>query len=215
MTGPPAFAIMDSEKGISGKGTKMGIKPLGTIALAGLALTVLSCITVNIYFPESEVKKTAEDIVNEVRGAEKEKKQDRARTDAAGGAEGFSFVPRLQAQQETEVSTPRIRAIKESLKARFDGLVPHFDAGRIGEANTGYLEILKEEGLGLQDRAALRKLAGDENKDRRDLYAEVAKALNIDAGQIGRIEKIFADQWIGKARPGWMIQKPDGAWAKK
>lgn len=197
----------------------MKIKPMGAIALTGLALAVLSCITVNIYFPESAVKKTAEEIVTEVRGAEKEKKdevlQDKVLKGAAGGAGGFSLVPRLQAQQETEVTTPRIRAIKESLKARFDRLLPHYDAGRIGEANTGYLEALKEEGLGLQERAVLRKLVGDENKDRRDLYAEVAKALDIDAGQIGRIEKIFAEQWIGQARPGWMIQRAEGAWIKK
>jgi uncharacterized protein YdbL (DUF1318 family) len=197
----------------------MKIKPLGAIALGGLALAVLSCITVNIYFPESEVKKTAEDIVTEVRAAEKEKqdeaKKDKALTSETGRAVGFSLVPGLWAQQETEVTTPRIRALKESLKARFEILLPHYDAGRVGEANTGFLNSLKEEGLGLQERAGLRQLVGDENKDRRELYAEVAKALDIDAGQINRIEKIFAEQWIGQARPGWMIQKPDGAWVKK
>ncbi len=197
----------------------MKIKPMGAVALTGLTLAVLSCITVNIYFPESAVKKTAEDIVTEVRAAEKEKqdeaKKDKALTSETGRAVGFSLVPGLWAQQETEVTTPRIRALKESLKARFESLIPHYDAGRIGEANTGYLEILKEEGLGLQDRAALRKLVGDENKDRHDVYAEVAKALNIDAAQIGRIEKIFAEQWIGQARPGWMTQQPEGAWVKK
>jgi len=197
----------------------MKIKPLGAIALGGLALAVLSCITVNIYFPESEVKKTAEDIVSEVRAAEKEKqdeaKKDKALISETRRASAFSLVPGLWAQQETEVTTPRIRALKESLKTRFDSLIPHFDAGRLGEANTGYLASLKEEGLGLQERAVLRKLVADENKDRRELYAEVAKALDIDPGQINRIEKIFAEQWIGQARPGWMIQKPDGAWVKK
>jgi hypothetical protein len=38
---------------------------------AGLILALLACITVNIYFPESAVKKTAEDIVNEVRASDK------------------------------------------------------------------------------------------------------------------------------------------------
>ena len=197
----------------------MKIKPMGALAIAGLALAVLSCITVNIYFPEGEVKKTAEDIVHEVRGTEKDKQdeaiKEKVLKSAAGEARGFSLVPGLWAQQETEVTTPRIRALKASLKTRFDGLVPHYDAGRVGEAHTGYLTSLKEEGLGLQERAGLRKLVGDENKDRRELYAEVAKALEIDAGQINRIEKIFAEQWIGQARPGWMIQKPDGAWVKK
>jgi uncharacterized protein YdbL (DUF1318 family) len=184
------------------------------VFLAGMVLALLSCITVNIYFPEGEVKKTAEDIVNEVRGQDKEKK-DEIKKDMAAEAAGFSLVPGLYAQQETEVTTPRIRAIKESIKARFDQLVAHFDAGRIGETNNGYLQSLKEEGLSLQDRSVLRKLVNDENKDRKDLYNEVAKALNVDAKDLNKVEKIFADQWIGKAHPGWMIQKADASWAKK
>jgi hypothetical protein len=43
----------------------------------------------------------------------------------------------------------------------------------------------------------------------------VAKALNVDAKDLIQVEKIFADQWIGKAHAGWMIQKADGAWVKK
>jgi len=43
----------------------------------------------------------------------------------------------------------------------------------------------------------------------------VAKALDIDASQIGRIRQIFAEQWSGKAHPGWMVQKADGSWVKK
>jgi uncharacterized protein YdbL (DUF1318 family) len=192
----------------------MKIRSMKAVFLAGLSLALLSCITVNIYFPEGEVKKTAEDIVNEVRSADKEKK-DEVKKDVVAESARFSLIPTLYAQQETEVTTPRIRAIKESIKARFDQLVPHFDAGRIGETNTGYLQSLKEEGLSLQDRSVLRKLVNDENKDRKDLYGEVAKALNVADKDINRVEKIFADQWIGKAHAGWMIQNADGTWAKK
>jgi uncharacterized protein YdbL (DUF1318 family) len=192
----------------------MKIRSLKAVFLAGLVLAFVSCITVNIYFPEGEVKKTAEDIVNEVRSADKEKK-DEVKKDVVAESARFSLIPALYAQQETEVTTPRIRAIKESIKARFDQLVPYFDAGRIGETNGGYLQAVKEDGLSLQDRSVLRKLVNDENKDRKDLYNEVAKALNVDAKDINRVEKIFADQWIGKAHAGWMIQNADGAWVKK
>ncbi len=188
----------------------MKTKPMKAVFLAGMALALLSCITVNIYFPEGEVKKTAEDIVNDVRGGEK---KDEVKNTTASA--GFSLLPALYAQQETEVSSPRIRAIKESIKARFGQLVPHFDAGRLGEGNNGYLQSLKEEGLSLQERSAFRKLLGDENNDRKVLYGEVAKALNVDAKDLDRVGKIFADQWIGKARSGWMIQKADGGWTKK
>jgi len=180
----------------------------------GFILAFFACITVNIYFPESVVKKTAEDIVNEVRGADKTIK-DEVKKDEKIFSAGFSLVSSLYAQQETEVTTPGIRALKESIKERFGRLVPHFDAGRIGETNDGSLGILNEDGLSLQNKSALRKLVKDENQDRRDLYAEVAKALNIDTGQIDRVQKIFAEQWIGKAHAGWMIQNAEGAWVKK
>jgi len=192
----------------------MKIKSTKALFLGGLALALLSCITVNIYFPEAEVKKAAEDIVNDVRGTDKEKK-DEIKKDAVAESAGFSLFPALYAQQATEVTTPGIRALKEAMKSRLVQLVPHYDAGRVGEATTGFLQTLNEEGLSLQDRSVLRKLVGDENKDRKELYAEVAKALNVDPGKIADVQKIFADQWIGTARAGWMVQKPDGSWAKK
>jgi uncharacterized protein len=192
----------------------MKIKSTKALFLGGLALALLSCITVNIYFPEAEVKKAAEDIVNDVRGTDKEKK-DEIKKDAVAESAGFSLFPALYAQQATEVTTPGIRALKEAMKSRLVQLVPHYDAGRVGEATTGFLQTLNEEGLSLQDRSVLRKLVGDENKDRKELYAEVAKALNVDASKIADVQKIFADQWIGTARAGWTVQKPDGSWAKK
>jgi uncharacterized protein YdbL (DUF1318 family) len=197
----------------------MNIRSMRSVFLAGLTLALLSCITVNIYFPEAEVKKAAEDIVNEVQGADKQKKEeikkDEIRKESVARSASFSLVPGLFAQQATEVSTPRIRAIKESMKGRFDQLVPYYDAGRLGVGKDGLLAVIKEDGLSLQDKAVLRKLAGDENKDRKDLYAEVAKAMNIDSSKIGDIQKIFADQWIATAHAGWMVQNADGTWAKK
>ncbi len=56
--------------------------------------------------------------------------------------------------------------------------------GNVGETNIGLVEIRDETGLNLQAKAALRKLVKDENGDRMKLYAEVAKALNIEASQI-------------------------------
>ncbi|MHB8053997.1 MAG: YdbL family probable chaperone protein [Candidatus Aminicenantales bacterium] len=192
----------------------MKIKSMKTVFLGGMVAAVLSCITVNIYFPETEVRKTAEDIVNDVRGSDKAA-QDEIKKDPVIKSAGFSLVPRLHAQQETEVTTPGIRALKESMKTRFAGLVSFFDAGRIGETMDGFLKILNEDGFSLQDKAGLRNIVKDENQDRKNLYHEVAQALNIDSAQIDRVQKIFAEQWIGKARTGWMIQKNDGFWVKK
>ena len=193
-------------------------KHVGFGAAAAALTLVLACITVNIYFPEATVKKVADEIVDEIRKKDVKDKtapeviKEEARTARSAG---FSFVPAAFAQQETTVSNPAIRALKDSMKQRFLSLMPLYDAGNIGETNDGLVEIRDESGLDLKAKATLRGLVKDENSDRTKLYAEVAKALNIEASQIGRIQKIFAESWQNAAAPGWWIQKENGEWAKK
>jgi uncharacterized protein YdbL (DUF1318 family) len=187
-----------------------------TAAAAGLVL-VLACITVNIYFPEAEVKQAAAQIVDEIRKQETEKKGAEAVLQAPlpGPASSFTLVPAAYAQQETTVSNPAIRALKDSMKSRFPSLKPYYDAGNVGETNKGLLEVRDESGLNLQSKAALRNLVRDENADRMKLYAEVAKALNIESSQVERVQTIFAAEWEKTASAGWWIQKDDGTWVKK
>jgi len=189
---------------------------VGTIAAAGLVF-VLACITVNIYFPEATVKQAAAEIVDEIRkkDADKTGLEAAPRLPALRQAAPFSLVPAAYAQEATNVSTPAIRALKESMKTRFAVLKPYYDGGNVGESNMGMVEIRDEAGLNLQAKAALRNLVKDENNDRTELYAEVAKALGIEASQIERIQKIFAEEWIKNASVGWWIQQEDGAWVKK
>jgi uncharacterized protein len=189
---------------------------VGGIAAVGLVF-VLACITVNIYFPEATVKQAAEQIVDEIRKKDAEKSGQEAIKKLAALQEPapFSFVPVAYAQEATSVSTPAIRALKEAMKNRFPALKSYFDGGNIGETNKGLLDVRDEAGLNLQAKAALRNLVKDENGDRTKLYGEVAKALNIEASQIERIQKIFAESWIKSAAAGWWIQQEDGVWVKK
>ena len=183
-----------------------------------LVLILFSCITVNIYFPEAAVIKTAEEIVGEIRGEQDTKKDEKKKEEIGEkvlSSSSFSLIPGLYAQEETTVSSPKIRALKESLKERFPQLVPFFDQGRLGEKTDGYLDVRSEDGLSLQERARLRRLVKDEDDDRSQLYTEVASALNIDPGQIDRVAVIFARSWMDKAKPGWWIQQSDGSWIRK
>lgn len=186
--------------------------------MALFVLALFSCITVNIYFPEATVKKAAEEIVDEIRKKD-EKNKGKLESEKAilpiSQRSAFLFVPAAYAQEETNVSTPAIRALKQSLKDRFPNLKVFFDSGSLGEGNNGYVEVRDESGLSLKDKAALRNLVKDENNDRMNLYAEVAKALNIDASLVSRVQKIFAETWIKSAAPGWWVQKEDGEWVKK
>ena len=189
---------------------------VGSIAAVGLVF-VLACITVNIYFPEATVKQAAEEIVDEIRKKDAEKSGQEAVKKLASLPDPapFSFVPGAYAQEATSVSTPAIRALKEAMKNRFPALKPYFDGSNVGETNKGMVEVRDEAGLNLQAKAALRNLVKDENGDRTKLYAEVAKSLNIEASQIERIQKIFAESWIKAASSGWWVQKDAGEWVKK
>ncbi|NIO49924.1 MAG: DUF1318 domain-containing protein [Candidatus Aminicenantes bacterium] len=201
----------------------MRLKALKFASISLSFLFLLSCLTINIYFPEAEVQKTADEIVKEIRKSEEEKKEEKKNVSDVGEAQkiltdrgsSFSLVPAAYAQEEVEVSTPKIRALKQSLKERFPKLRPFFDKGSIGETNDGFIQIRDESGLNLKEKALLRNLEKEENSDRRNLYSEVANALDVDPSQIGRVHKIFAQRWIKEAKAGWWIQKEDGGWVKK
>jgi len=198
-------------------------KSLSMLCVCSL-FVIFSCVTINIYFPEAAVKEAAEEIVDEVRPSEdkeKEKKDvfagwDENQAENAESNGAFTFVSSAYAQEQvTQVSSPKIRALKGSLKDRFPRLRPFYNQGRIGETNNGLLVVRNEEELSLKDKSLLRRLVKEENKDRKELYAEVADALNIDPDQIPRIQRIFAENWIRKSKPGWWIQTKEGRWIRK
>ena len=182
------------------------------ILFLALSIVAIACVTINIYFPEAAVQKTAEEIVDEVRKTDEESKgkQEKEITHSS-----FSLVPAAYAQEEERVSSPKIRALKQSLKDKEPLLVPFFEKGNIGEANDGFIQVRNEDNLSLKEKADLRRVTKDVNNDRENLYSEVATALDIDPGQIPRIQKIFAKRWIENSRIGWWIQKEDGQWERK
>ena len=199
----------------------MRLKALRFASISLSFLFLFSCLTINIYFPEAEVRKEAEEIVKEIRKSEEEKKEDKKNASGVGEAQkilsdrenSFSLVPAAYAQEE--LTNPKIRALKQSLSERFPKLRPFFDKQNIGETNDGLIRIRDESGLNLKEKALLRNLVNDENDDRRNFYAEYAKAKEIDSSQINRVQKIFAEKWINEAKAGWWIQKEDGGWVKK
>jgi len=194
------------------KGTIMKKSTILFLTFLALFVLAIACVTINIYFPEAAVQKTAEEIVDEVRKAEEEgkKKQDKEVMQSS-----FSLIPMAYAQEEERVSTPKIRALKQSLKDREPLLLPFFEKGNIGEGNDGFIHVRNEDNLSLKEKADLRRLTKDVNSDRENLYSEVANALDIDTGQVPRIQKIFAKRWIENSRTGWWFQKEDGQWEKK
>ncbi len=175
--------------------------------------TVISCVTINIYFPAEEIRGVADRIVDEVYG-EKVKPAD---TPSAQPGSSFYriFTPTVaHAAQDLDVSTPEIRAIKADMTARFGQLTPFLDSGQIGITRNGLLEIRAAEGLGMKEKAELSRLIKVENQDRLRLYKEIATA-NDFPDKVDEVQAIFAESWREKARPGWYLQGDGGSWQQK
>lgn len=185
------------------------------------AFFISSCVTVNIYFPAAAVQKAADVIVEDIRGIEKsperqkDKKPDKESRfiqEIKSLALGTSVA---YAQIDIEVSTPAIRALKESLKLRFTVLKPYYEMGAIGENNKGLIEIRDISGLNLRQKAEINRLVEQENNDRNGLYEEILKANKFGREMLSEIQRIFANSWRDKSLSNWWIQKDDSEWVRK
>jgi len=187
----------------------------GSIAAAvGLA----ACVTVNIYFPAPEVRLAAEQIVDETwGGASGHPPTPTGGSDATHSSWHQFLAPaRAQAQEaDINITTPAIRALKDSMRDRASQLKPFLSAGQVGIGKDGLLVVRSLDGVPLGTQATIRRLVEAENRDRMSLYREIAKANKFGDERIPDIQRIFAETWIAKAEPGWWIQQPDGKWVQR
>ncbi|KIH78020.1 Protein of unknown function [Geoalkalibacter ferrihydriticus] len=182
-------------------------------SLLGLALlAAAACVTINIYFPAEELRGAADQIVHEVWG-------ERSTPQPPAGERG-SFLKWLPgpatayAAQDINVSTPEIRAVKESMKERSERLFPFLDTGHVGISADGLLKVRRTDGLDLRTRGEVNRLVGEENTDRQRLYREIARA-NGFPDRVHEVQSIFADSWRDNAAAGWYLEQPDGSWRSK
>jgi uncharacterized protein YdbL (DUF1318 family) len=182
-------------------------------------LVAVSCVTINIYFPAEDVRQAADRIVDEVYGVPGGAGAGGSPTQEAPVGPG-SFLQQLfgtrsaYAQQDIDISTPEIRAIRAAMKERGAELAPYLDSGHIGIGQDGLLAVRTLDGLELKERARVSRLVADENADRLRLYAEIARA-NGFADKADEVQQIFAQSWREKAPAGWYLQQPDGSWQQK
>ncbi len=184
---------------------------------------VVACVTINIYFPAAAVEKAADKIVEETWGdegvapPEKGNGERQSRRNLLLQVAGFLVSPGVAHAQEADINitTPAIRALKESIRQRSDAIKPYMDQGNAGIGKDGLLVLRSTEGLSLKDQAGLKRLLQAENRDRETLYHEIAKANNFGPERVSDIQEIFARSWMKNARGGWWIQDPDGGWRRR
>ncbi len=72
---------------------------------------------------------------------------------------------------------------------------PYYKKGMLKEGDNGYVSLENTKGLKLKEKRNLKSLIDAENKNRKQLYKEIAKALKIEPGQVNKIAEIFAKEW--------------------
>ena len=97
--------------------------------------------------------------------------------------------------------------IKKNMAERKPKIETLKKAGSIGENKSGYLEAMKDAKLEDADK----KLLEDENKDRKVVYAAIAKKEGSTVDKVGELR---AKQIRSKAAEGDYIQGEDGKWVK-
>lgn len=97
-------------------------------------------------------------------------------------------------------------AVKARMEQRIAPLNGLKDRGVAGENNQGFLEA---RGNASPDD---QRIIGEENADRRAVYAAIAAQTGATADAVGRQR---AQQIASIARPRHWIQDPSGAWRQK
>ncbi|MCG2721730.1 MAG: YdbL family protein [Thermodesulfovibrionales bacterium] len=198
--------------------------------LAGTLLFVLvSCavITVNIYFPEKDVKEAYKTLEKELMGTDQKTDE----TKPEGKPESsirFELVPSAYAQ-ESEVAEKIAEIVKKmpdvvnaykDMGARIADIDRLRDSGVVGEGNKGVL-VVREGTLTPSDKG----LFDSENQDRQTVMQGMTKAIirinrvpeneeNLKQVTPQAVEQ-FASIRRDSAKKGWWIQDANGNWSKK
>lgn len=174
------------------------IRNASLFGVISVFISLIACITINIYFPAEKVESVAGDIVRDIRGKDagdgdrtpEGKDNSLLRKTFFALSSGYAW-----AEDVTEVSNATIRGLKQGMKTRYAQMKPFYEKGVIREGDDGFVTIGDASGLGLKEKRDLTALVEAENRDRRKLYQEVAKALEIDSSQTGKVAEIFAKEW--------------------
>jgi uncharacterized protein YdbL (DUF1318 family) len=194
-----------------------------------LLFVLVSCavITVNIYFPEKDVKEAYKSLEKELMKPDKELDQKKPEGKPESSLR-FEIIASAYAQEsgqaerisETVRKMPDVVNAYKQIGERLADVDKLRDRGAVGESKNGLL-VVREGILSPADQ----KLVDQENENRKTIIKGMAKAIiriNRDQENEANLNKVMpqsAEQFAGirrdSAKKGWWIQDPSGNWSKK
>ncbi|MEW8505242.1 MAG: YdbL family protein [Candidatus Thiodiazotropha sp.] len=205
------------------------------LAYPFMALGLVACVTINIYFPAAAAEEAARTIVRDVLGEEgvpaqekqapkeesnaddRQSSQEAARsplTETISGVVDFLIPPAHAAQPNIDIASPAIRKLRAAMSKRQSALAAHYRSGALGFTNNGKVAVRDLKLISLRDRNKVKKMVADENGDRKALYAEIARA-NGQPQWEKDIRDTFARVWVEEAPKGYWYQDGKGNWRQK
>jgi uncharacterized protein YdbL (DUF1318 family) len=203
------------------------INALRINSLLGALLFLSACVTINVYFPTAQAVEAADKIIRGVYGEEGQAQPEAAPAEPAPQP-GSSLQPDgkrplliglldwistpAHAAADINIQSPAISTLRASMEQRFPKLKPYFDSGAVGMTRDGLISVRDLNAVPLRERKTVNTLVADENRDRNQLYSEIARANGHPEWE-SEIRSTFAKRWIANAPGGWWYQ--DGGWKQK
>ena len=193
-----------------------------------LCFIIASCavITVNIYFPEKDVKEAYKVLEKEL--MDTDKKPGETQEGKPQSSLGFEFVPSLYAQEsgladkisEIVKKMPDVVEAYRQMGTRIADTDRLRDSGAVGEGNNGLL-VEREGSLSPADKNIVEM----ENANRKTVMNGMARAI-IRINRVPENEENlrqvvpqatqqFAAIRRDSAKKGWWVQDSNGNWSKK
>jgi uncharacterized protein len=190
-------------------------------------LLLTACVTINVYFPAAAAESAADKIIQEVYGEDEALDENSSNSDEAPQSRANhsdtnffvsflqSIIPAAHAQQpDINISSPGINKLKSLMKQRHKKLSSYYGSGAVGMDGNGLITLRDAKAVALKERNVVKKLVTDENRDRNQLYKEIAKANGHPEWE-SDIRKTFARRWIANAPGGWWYKDVSGKWQTK
>ena len=205
------------------------MRKLVLITLTTLAVLLVGCVTINVYFPEAAAEKAADQFIGNVLGDTGQPvppappaPKDQKNPPSNAGQHPSAMLLDLLIPAAYAADTPNIRiqtsateAIRGRMQQRFQGARgARLNSGAVGFTSDGMVAMRDATKVPLDQRAQANATVADENRDRTALYNEIANA-NSHPEWASQIRATFAKGWIEKAKAGWYYQNPAGSWVRK
>lgn len=190
------------------------------------AILLTACVTINIYFPAAAAEQVADEIIKGIQSEESEAIEQEEGAVPLSKVDGFQLsfyqvidnvlnvvISSAHAEAaDLSVNTAGIRKLRAAMQTRYASLKPFYQQGNVGIKSDGFL--VSKGSIALKNRNKVKKLIAAENRDRQNLYQEIANA-NGHPEWFAQIKATFAARWVSNAKAGWLYQTSKGSWTKK